>query len=238
MRNKITLAALAAAALVGGLASTATAFDHADSPAVSADPSTDIAGLYAWTRGGKLEVALNVSPFATAQSKFSTDALYVIHVNRAVSYGAAATETTLVCQFDAAQAITCWPGTDAAETTAGDASSTSGLTSASGKFKVFAGLRADPEMTNLDGLKDTRTTIESVASSLMFNGAGCPSLDASTSSVLVNKLQTDPSSFPPGGAAKDFFAGENVLSIVMEVDLSLLTGTGDILGVWASTHKL
>lgn len=238
MRNVTRLAALVAATLAGGAAPNAVAFDHVDSPAVLTDPSTDIAGLYTWTSGGKLEVVLNVSPFATAQSKFSTSALYVIHVNRAAAYGDTATETTIVCKFDAAQAITCWPGTDAAETTTGDASATSGLASASGKFKVFAGLRADPEQTNLDALKDTIATVQSVSSVLVFNAAGCPSLDAATSSALVQKLQSDPTSQPPGGAANNFFASSDVLSIVMEVDLSLLTGSGDILGVWASTNKL
>ena len=237
MRNKITLAALAAAALVGGLSSTAVAFDHADSPAVAADPSTDITGLYAWTSGGKLELALNVSPSAAAQSKFSTTALYVIHVNRAASYGAATTETTVVCKFDAAQAITCWPGTSTADITTGNASTTAGLSSASGKFKVFAGLRADPEHVNLTGLKDARAVVQGVTGALIFNAAGCPTLDASTSSLLLNKLQTDPDSLPAGGAAKDKFDQQNVLSIVMEVDLSLLAGSGDILGVWASTNN-
>jgi hypothetical protein len=55
---------------------------------------------------------------------------------------------------------------------------------------------------------------------------------------LLNKLQTDPDSLPAGGAAKDKFDQQNVLSIVMEVDLSLLTGAGDILGVWASTNSI
>jgi hypothetical protein len=237
MKSTTTRAAIAAA-LIGGLASTAIAFDHADSPDVLTDPSTDITGLYAWTSGGKLELALNVSPSATAQSKFSTDALYVIHVNRAASYGAAATESTIVCRFDAAQAITCWPGTSTAEITTGDASATAGLSSASGKFKVFAGLRADPEKANLAGLQDMLAVVYGAAGSLQFNAGGCPTLDAATTGVLVNLLQTDPDSVPSGGAAKDAFEGKNVLSIVMEVDLSLLTGSGDILGVWASTNAI
>ena len=62
-------------------------------------------------------------------------------------------------------------------------------------------------------------------------------LDAATSGVLVGKLKTDPTSTPPGGVAKDFFAGKNVLSIVLSVDKSLLNAGGPILSAWASTNK-
>lgn len=234
MRRLTRLATLALATLAAGAAPNAIAFDHADGPAAVAAPATDITGLYAWMSGGKLEVALNVTPSATAMSRFATDALYVIHVNRSESYGATATESTIVCKFDTAQQITCWPGEIATEVTTGDPSTPTGVSSASGKFKVFAGLRADPEQTNLDGIQDSMNAITGAFGALMFNQAGCPLVDAATSSVLVQKLRTD----LMGGSPVNAFGTANVLSIVMEVDLALLSGSGNILGVWASTNKL
>ena len=72
---------------------------------------------------------------------------------------------------------------------------------------------------------------------LMFDPSGCPKLDMLTSTLLVTKLKSDPNSTPPGGPAKDFFAGKNVLSIVLSIDKTLLTGGGPLLNVWASTNK-
>jgi hypothetical protein len=70
----------------------------------------------------------------------------------------------------------------------------------------------------------------------MFDPAGCPTLDAATSAVLVKKLSTDPLSTPPGAVAKDFFAGKNVLSIVLSVDKKLLNAGGPTMSAWASTN--
>ena len=52
----------------------------------------------------------------------------------------------------------CWLGTD--EYVTGDASAITGLTSADGKLKVFAGLRADPFFFNLDGFHHAEATVE------------------------------------------------------------------------------
>jgi hypothetical protein len=50
----------------------------------------------------------------------------------------------------------------------------------------------------------------------------------------VNLLSTNPTN---GGPAVDFFLGLNVLSIVLQVDKTLLTSGGPVVGVWASTNK-
>lgn len=72
------------------------------------------------------------------------------------------------------------------------------------------------------------------ASGLTFDEAGCPALDAATSNALVTQLQTDVG----GGAATDFFAGMNVLTIAIEIRKSLVTPGGPILGIWGSTHRV
>ncbi len=211
----------------------ARAADHLDGPAVLTDPSTDITDVYTWMDGGKLVLVMDVSPVATATSSFSDSALYVFHITRRDTFVAtAATETTIVCKFASNTSVTCWPGEDAAEVTSGDASATTGLASASGKFKVFAGLREDPFFFNLAGFNKARETVLGAAGGLDFDTNGCPAVSPAISTVLVGQLQHS----ADGGDPVDFFKDLNVLSIVAQVDLTLLGGTGPYLGVWASTN--
>jgi hypothetical protein len=217
-------------------ASWAIAADHLDAPAVSMDAAADITDLYAWTDQGNVVFALNVSPLAGKDAKFSDKVQYVIHTEHAAKFGSAGEKSDIICTFDAAQKISCWVGEKGY--VAGDASATTGLASADGTIKVFAGLRDDPFFFNLDGFKDTVTTVKAaIKGGLMLDPAGCPGLDAATSGVLVKKLSTDPLSTPAGGVAKDFFAGKNVLSIVISIDKKLLNAGGPILSAWASTNK-
>ncbi|MES1209542.1 MAG: DUF4331 family protein, partial [Pseudomonadota bacterium] len=178
----------------------------------------------------KVTLVMDVYPNAPSGSKFSDQVLYVFHVNSSAGYGMAQTETKVICGFDTAQAITCWVG--AGEKVTGTASAVAGLTSASGKTKVFAGLRDDPFFFNLTGFKATAADVAAAASSLTFDGTGCPTLDATTAGTLVAQL----SHGTAGAAAANDFAGQNVQSIVIEVDTALLTPGGKILGVWASTN--
>ena len=222
-----TLAAMTTVA-VGALGA-----DHIDAPATTADPAADITDLYAWmsSDGKKVEIALDVSPFATSASKFSDAVQYVVHVNGSAGYGKPQTETTVICQFATSGSIECWVGGN--EYVSGDASKTSGITSSSGKVRVFAGLRNDPFFFNLDGFKHTVATVEA-ATGLTADAAGCPNVDAATSAALVGELQHDASGTGP---AMDTFAGKNVLAIVLEIDKTLFTAHGTTLGVWASTHR-
>jgi hypothetical protein len=213
----------------------AIAADHLDAPTVKIDPSSDITDLYSWNDGGKVVFVLGVSPLASAMSQFSDKVQYVIHTESSSKFGTAGTPLDIICTFAVDQKISCWIGTK--DYVTGDASGTAGLTSASGAVKVFAGLRDDPFFFNLDGFKDTAATVEGAAAALTFDGAGCPKLDAATSSLLVKKLSTDPTSTPPGGPPKDFFAGKNVLAIVLSIDVKLLNGGGPLLASWASTNK-
>ncbi|MEO5730156.1 MAG: DUF4331 family protein [Byssovorax sp.] len=225
----------ALALTVFSAASWAIAADHLDAPVVSADPLADITDLYTWTEAGNVIFALNVSPLAAKDAKFSDKVQYVIHTESAATFGSAGEKVDIICTFDAAQKISCWVGDQ--DYVTGDASATTGLTSTSKGIKVFAGPRDDPFFFNLDGFKDTVTTVKAVAGTLKFDAANCPTVDATTSKVLTDKLSTDPLSMPVGGAAKDFFAGKNVLSIVISVDKKLITDGGAIVSAWASTNK-
>jgi hypothetical protein len=212
--------------------SAAFAADHLDSPATQAEPAADINDLFAWTStdGTKLNLVLTVFPAATEAAMFSDSVQYVFHTSSGATFGAAGTPMDIICQFDANQEIACWAG--AADYASGDASATSGVESVNGKFRVFAGLRDDPFFFNLEGFRSVLSTVTSVAGSLSFDPAGCPTVDAATSAALVGQL----SSAPGGGSPADFFAPLNTLSIVVEIDLDLVAAGGDIVSVWASTR--
>lgn len=225
---------IGACALVGagGLALRLHAADHKDGPSVTASKEGDITDVYAWMSADKTKVNLvmDVYPNAPATALLSDQVLYVFHLNSAPAYGMPATETQIICGFDTAQKITCWVG--GTEMVAGDPSATAGLASANGKLKVFAGPRDDPFFFNLTGFKKTAMIVAGAASGLTFDTAGCPALDAATSTALVTQLQMTGT----GAAAVNDFAAQNVQSIVIEVDTALVTPGGKILGVWASTH--
>jgi hypothetical protein len=223
---------IAALAAVATMAVGAMGADHVDAPATTNEPGADITDLYTWMSpdAKTVRIALDVSPFAVATTKFSDAVQYAIHVKSAVNNSSAThSDTDIICEFSASQQIECWVG--ASEYVTGDASSTAGISSASGKVKVFAGMRNDPFFFALDGFKAAVAAIEGTP--ITIPTSGCPSIGSSVSSALVGLLQSD----GKGGPAKDTFAGANVLAIVLEVDKTLLTSGGAVLGVWASTHR-
>ena len=209
----------------------ANAADHTDAPNLTADPASDITDLFAWTSEDteKLNLILNVFPFAAEGAGFSDATQYVFHVNSGTEYGGDQTETQILCQFYSADAIECWVGD---EYVAGDASDVTGIVSDSGALRIFAGMRNDPFFMEFAGFTATVETVVSVAGDLTFDEAGCPALDADTSSALVEQLQSG----PDGSPASDTLAGQNVMSLVLQIDKNLVAIDGPLLGVWASTH--
>ena len=210
----------------------ALAADHQDGPAATADPSADITDVFAWMSAdaSKVNLVMDVFPFATGTPKFSNTVQYVFHTSSRPSFGAAASASVnVICTFDISQTISCWAGT---EYVTGDASSTNGLASSSGKLKVFAGLRNDPFFFNLDGFKATVADVTAAKGSLNFDSNGCPALDAPTSTALVTQLKTA----PDGGAPQNHFLHANLLALVVQLDKSILTSGGPLVSVWAATH--
>lgn len=226
--------AIGAAALitVPTIAFIARGADHVDSPAAVAEPTADITDLYAWmdSTATKLNLVLNVHPFAGAAAQFSTAVDYVFHVNSSPGYGMVQTQTQILCRFYKAAHIECWLDN---EYVAGKADVPTGIASASGKLKVFAGLRDDPFFFNLVGFQETVKAVVAAAGSLTFDTQGCPAVSQPISTTLVNQLKAGVAGAAPANA----FAGANVLSLVVQVDKALLTKTGPVLGVWASTHR-
>lgn len=233
------------ALFIGGLAGLAfasfqplaRAADHRDGAAVKTDPATDINDVYAWmSNGTKIYLAMTVFPLADANAKFSNAAKYVFHLRSGATFGATATQdANVICTFATDQKVSCWvsKGTEVLDYVTGDASSTTGITSTSGKTKVFAGLRDDPFYFNLAGFNAVATTVAGAAPTLTKDAAGCPALDAATSGALVTQLMTKPG----GGAPVNFFAGLNTLAIVVAVDKDLVTPGGPVLAVWGGTHR-
>ena len=212
--------------------------DHLDAPATIAEHPADINDVYAFLPSAELAAgtathavfAMTVFPAAPADAKFSDAVQYVLHAQSGKVFPATTDDYNIICTFDAAQKAQCWGGTD--EYATGDASQAAGISSADGKFKVFAGLRADPFFFNLDGFKDTIATVDGAKAFLKFNDAGCPAVDGNTSNTLVTKLGTT-----DGGTAVDFFKKLNGLAIVVQVDKTLVTKGGPVVSVWGSTHK-
>jgi len=231
----------AVVALMTGVSWAAFAADHLDGAGMMhPTPSeADITDVYSWVDSANMIFVLDVAPLATNASKFSDKVQYVFHTESSAGFGSAGKKTDIICTFKTDQTISCWVGDQ--EYVTGDASKVAGLKSASGKVTVFAGLRDDPFYFNLDGFKAAVSAVD--AAEMMnpppfsFDPAGCPLLDAATSGALVKALSTDPLSNPPGGKARDFFAGKNVLSIVLTVDKKIVTTGGPYVSVWASTNQ-
>jgi hypothetical protein len=222
--------------------------DHLDAPATTADHPADINDVYAFLPSSELAAGtathtvfvMTVFPAAPADAKFSDAVQYVLHAQSGAGFPTTTADYNIICTFDAAaaQKAQCWGGTD--EYATGDASQPAGISSADGKLKVFAGLRADPFFFNLDGFKDTVATVDAVvdAGGVTFNDAGCPNnITGGQSSALVGKLGTTPTTGGAPGTAVDFFKKLNGLAIVVQVDTTLVTKGGPIVSVWGSTHQ-
>ncbi len=232
MRTRLVLAAA-----VWLLSTPSYAADHTDGPAATAAPETDITDLFAWMSAdhSKMYLVMDVFPAATTAAKFSNNALYVFHTtSKSALTATTGTPLDIICKFDAAQAIQCWAGGEyVAGATAG--APTMGISSASGKLTVWAGLRDDPFFFNLDGFKTMVATVKGAAGALLptADASGCPKVDAATSATLVSQLAHGMNGAPP----VDHFAGLDVLAIVVAIDAGLVTAGGPIVGVWASTNQ-
>ena len=235
-KHKVLLAGAGALALLYGYPAVLQAADHLDGPAVQSDPAADITDVYTWMEDDThLNVVLNLFPLADETSKFSTAIQYAVHINSSAGYGQPQTEKLLLCTFSEAQRITCQLD-DAIIINNQDASSTSGVTGQGGDVKVFAGLRKDPFFFDLENFNLARTTVRDAAPSLTFDEAGCPELDNGTRAALVATVTgTEGGLEGTNVPGVNFFATLNVMSIVVQLDTSLL-GPGPVYSVWASTH--
>lgn len=209
-----------------GLAQGALASDHLDTPSVIADPRADIGDLYAWISPDGLRLNL-VLPIVG--QGFSDRLAYTIHIESGPSYGATSAAIALSCRFPKGE-VECRLGRDTAR---GPVDTPLGLTSRSGRFRVFAGLRDDPFFNNVRG---TRAAYDVAAKALRAGAAtdvaGCPVFDPATVAAIRDQW-----SHTAGGSPQNLLAGWTPATIVAEIDLRSVTRGGPILALWATTHS-
>ncbi len=213
----------------------AFAADHGDVPAAGTDPTADITDLYAWMSpdASKLNLVLDVYPNAGASASFSPAVVYAFSISSSQSYGDPQQSKKLLCKFIDATNIECWL---AGEYVAGNPSAAQGITSTSGKLRVYAGRRDDPFFLNYVGFGNTVNAAVQAAGAGMvqFDNQQCAELTQDQQTALVGLL----TSGNDGAKATNTFAGQAVLSLVLQVDKSLVDDGGPILGVWASSHSV
>lgn len=232
-------------------APSAFAADHLDSPSVKADPASDITDLFAWMNddASSLNLVMDVMPNAGDNATFSTAVQYVFTVYSAGSVGEITAlnspgddvvTTTIVCQFYATDGLECWAGDDAANYVEGDPSDEAGIASTNGNVRAFAGLRNDPFFMEFVGFQTAVSTVLAGVSReedpIMLDDAGCPIIDEPTSNFLVGQLMgTDGEG---SNDPTDTFAGQNVLSLALQVDVDVVNAGGPLLGVTSTTRTV
>ena len=216
--------ALAAALLLPSAFTAAS--DHLDSPKVIADPRVDIGDIYAWTSadGRRLNLVMTIVGHA-----LDKNAEYAFHIDSGPRFPDTTARTDIVCRFPSKTQADCLIGRD--ETIQGDPGRPAGLASASGRSRLFAGLRDDPFFNNVKG---SRAAFDLAAATLRRgvprDAAGCPAYTPKqTAAILDQWRHTD------GGPARNFLAGWTPMAIVLEVDLGLVDRGGAVLAVWADT---
>jgi uncharacterized protein DUF4331 len=216
----------------------APAADHLDSPtaATNREPTADITDLYAWTTADatKLNLVMAVGADAQEGDVFSDAVIYEFAVSSAATYGAPQESTLITCKFIDGVNIECWAGNDYV---VGDASDPEGIVSDNEGMRVFAGLRDDPFFLEYTGFNNAVTAAVAAvtANEVEFDPAkdGCPSLTEAQQTALLGLLTHGADGVKPSNT----FAGQNVLALVIQIDLSIVNGNGPVLGVSAATYS-
>jgi hypothetical protein len=223
------------------------AADRVDSPTLAAPPMADIADVYTWMDGTKLNLAMTLSQADVDTRTFGPDVQYVFHVHSKAGIGigvaGTGTETRIVCTFQSNTSSQCWV-TDAAgavkDYISGDPSNTAGTSSSSGKIRLFAGKRSDPFFFNLQGFREAIKAVKAASPTLTFDAAGCPNnlTNPQVQAVAANLGAAIPvGEAPCPNATRDCFAALNVKVLLVQVEKSLvIAGSNTAVGVWASTH--
>jgi hypothetical protein len=196
---------------------------------------------------GNVVLAMTTYPNAMTGQTFSNAVQYVFHTGSGLAFAPAIPSTgniDVIATFDNAtpQNIQLWVGSGTGtngDYVTGNASAAAGITSASGKTKVYAGLVADPFFFNLDGFKAVVSDIESAESSLGVDGGipltpfGCPELTAQQAGGFADQLALAPNLQSP---PVDHFAQFDGLVIVVSLDKTLITPNGPTISVWGATY--
>jgi hypothetical protein len=216
---------LAGVNLVGG-ARASRASDHLDTPTVIGNPQADIGDVYAWTsaNGRQLNLVMDI-----VGRTFSDKLQYAFHVDSGKKFGKTTATTSIVCRFPARNSVECRVAD--ADYASGDASGAEGLQGRKHRFRVFAGLRDDPFFNNVKGTRAAyQAAIAAIQNGAGIDAGGCPSFAQKTSQAILHQWRhTD------GGPPTNLLAGWTASSIVIAIDLDVVTKGGKVLAVWSTT---
>jgi len=240
-KRSIVLGLAGMALLTGGLltARRALSSDHADTPAIAAAPGTDLTDVFVFpspTNPNNVVLAMCVSPLIptgqAATRSFDPNVLYQFKID---NNGDSVEDLVIQARFSgtgASQKVAIvgpvapkMTGTQSMSLIGTDFPGTVNVPfEPAPGIQVFAGPREDPFFFDLEQfftiLPDRATPV---------SGAAVAVADADTPKAT---------SWRAAGQAKDFLAGLNVLSIVVELPRSTLVGTGSgKIGVWCTTSK-
>jgi hypothetical protein len=225
-REKVVVTALLAGVILVAGAGTSRASDHLDTPTVIANPQADIGDVYAWTsaNGRQLNLIMDI-----VGRTFSDKLQYVFHIDSGREFGKTTATTPVVCRFPAPSTVECRVAD--VDYASGDASGPEGLQGRKHRFRVFAGLRDDPFFNNVKGTRAAyQAAIAAMKNGAGIDAAGCPSFDQATSRAISYQWRhTD------GGPPTNLLAGWTASSIVIAIDLDVVTKGGKILAVWSTT---
>lgn len=261
MKKLAYLGGVAGVGLVAALVATQTghAADHLDSSTLAGNPLADINDVYVWMNGDatKVNLAMSISPADPGDRAFGPDVQYVFHVTSKEQLGVlvpGGNETRVICTFESSTSAQCWiaDSSGTKDYVTGDPSNPAGITSTSGKVRLFAGRRSDPFFFNLQGFRDAVGAVRTVANTAGFvaDAAGCPTACGATDLMcnnsaaavrdLLGAQRPVPTPAPVPACPdnnRDCFINLNVLAIVLQVDKTLFnSGTNTTLAVWGSTH--
>lgn len=211
--------------------------DHADTPQIAASAGTDLTDVFIFpspSNSNNVVLAMCVSPLIPAGGtrSFDPSVLYQFKIDNTGDHvedlviqarfeGTGATQKVIIAGPLAPSRTGVM--SDALVPLATTGTFNTPFSPASG-MQVFAGVREDPFFFDLEQfftiLPDRATPI---------NGVAVPLAEANTPKATTWRAP---------GVAKDFLAGFNVLSIVVELPKSALRGSGaGKIGVWCTTSK-
>ena len=229
-------AGLAALAVFAGVRQ-ARGSDHADTPQIAAAPGTDLTDVFVFpspSNPDNVVLAMNVHPLIATggTAAFDPNVLYQFKIDNT---GDNSEDLVIQARFEgdgsAQRVLISGPSVPTVTGTESRALPVLGATgtinatfSPASGMSVFAGVREDPFFFDLEQfftiLPDRATPI---------SGKAVAPADANTPKAGTWRAK---------GVAKDFLAGYNVLSIVVELPKSMVKGSGaGKIAVWCTTSK-
>ncbi len=228
------------------------AADHLDSPLVKTDARLDITDIYAFRASpSKTAIVLNVNPLtspADAESaRFRQGALYEIKIDtdgdaradiayrikfndlRQFGDGTNNQSFRILRATGAAAERSEWSGNLVATGKTSRYDGTVRIADVDGGGKAFAGPRDDPFFFDLVGFQHLKSRLLNGQLDLGTAGdtANCDLDDDDTDANLLSCF-----------TGTDTFAGTNVSSIVLKLPNAKLGGTGNTVGIWATTSMV